>query len=68
MRIKPKLVYKLISNCCGALLHAGLTSPIDTAPTLICGKCHIRDKEAEKKYDNLDCEGQSGVEQHFIWH
>lgn len=68
MRVKPKLVYELLSSCCNAPLHAGLASPIDTAPTLTCSKCHTRDKEAEKKYDKLDYEGQSGVEQHFIWH
>jgi hypothetical protein len=63
---KPSQEFKSI--CCGAQLHAGIMSPIDTAPTLICNACKMRDKKAEEKYGKLDSENQNIAEQSFIWH
>jgi len=47
----PETLPNSKSTCCGAPLFTGYMSPIDEAPTLVCSRCHGRDREAEKKYD-----------------
>lgn len=48
----PEILEGFKSNCCHAPLYMGYMTPIDTAPTLVCTRCHCRDREAEKKYDS----------------
>jgi hypothetical protein len=50
----PEIIHDSKSTCCGAPLHSGYMTPIDTAPTLVCSRCGCRDVEAEKKNDEDD--------------
>jgi hypothetical protein len=68
MASEQEPIKELKSSCCNAQLHAGFCSQIDTAPTLFCNACKIRDKKAEEKYQKLDCKNQNIADQHFIWH
>lgn len=61
-------IKELRSSYCSAQLHAGFWSQADTAPTLFCNNCKIRDKKAEKTYQKMNTETQIIADQHFIWH